>query len=280
MPGLSLTGAFRRAASTLRRDIEVARERDPAARSTLEVLTCYPGLHALWMHRLAHSMYARGLRLPARLVSQVSRAMTGIEIHPGAAIGPGLFIDHGMGIVIGETTEIGEDVTLYQGVTLGGTGKDVGKRHPTIHDGVIVGTGASLLGPLEVGEGAKIGAGAIVIKDVPANSTVVGNPGRPVVIEGQRVDPEKIHHPDIDHIRLPDPVAEALSCLVRRVTELEEEVAAIRAGQAPPARPDDADCMPSVRDEIAVILGLDGSAGNGSQPEEHTGDVRGASTEA
>lgn len=266
MAGFSIGGALRRTATTLRRDLDVARERDPAARSTVELLTCYPGLHALWMHRLAHRMYRRGLRLPARLVSQVSRAVTGIEIHPGATIGPGLFIDHGMGIVIGETTEIGEDVTLYQGVTLGGTGKDVGKRHPTIRDGVIVGTGASLLGPLEVGEGAKIGAGSIVVKNVPANSTVVGNPGRPVVIEGQRVDPEKFHHPDIDHTKLPDPIAEAMSCLVRRVTELEEEIAALREGRPPPEREKDGDCMPSARDEIAAILGLNGSAGVGHTP--------------
>lgn len=266
MAGFSIGGALRRARQTLRRDLDVARERDPAARSTIELLTCYPGLHAVWMHRLAHSLYGRGLRLPARLVSQFSRALTGIEIHPGATIGPGLFIDHGMGIVIGETTEIGEDVTLYQGVTLGGTGKDVGKRHPTIRDGVIVGTGASLLGPLEVGEGAKIGAGSIVVKDVPPNSTVVGNPGRPVIIEGQRVDPEKLHHPDIDHTKLPDPIAEAMSCLVRRVTELEEEIAALREGRPAPKRAKDGDCMPSARDEIAAILGLNGSAGVGQPP--------------
>ena len=248
---------------TLRRDIAVARERDPAARSTAEVMLCYPGLHAVWFHRVAHRLYGRGLQLPARLVSQTARLLTGVEIHPGATIGPGLFIDHGMGVVIGETTEIGEDVTIYQGVTLGGTGKDTGKRHPTVHDGVIVGTGARVLGPVEVGEGAKIGAGSIVIKDVPPNSTVVGNPGRPVIIDGQRVDPERIHHPDIDHTHLPDPVAEALACLVRRIDELEEDLAAVREGREPPSREARADCLP-VREEISAILGE--MPGNGVDP--------------
>jgi serine O-acetyltransferase len=246
--------------SAARRDIEVARERDPAARSLAEVLLCYPGLHALWMHRAAHALHERDLRLPARLVSQASRFLTGIEIHPGAHIGPGLFIDHGMGVVIGETTEIGEDVTIYQGVTLGGTGKETGKRHPTVHDGVIVGTGARVLGPVDIGEGAKVGAGAIVIKDVPANSTVVGNPGRPVIVDGQRVP--DVHHPDIEHTRLPDPVAEALACLVRRVGELEQEVKDLRAGREPePRADDDEDCLPTVQEEIAAILGLNPGSG-------------------
>ena len=187
------------------------------------------------MHRGAHALYRRGLRLPARLVSQVSRFLTGIEIHPGAQIGPGFFIDHGMGVVIGETTEIGEDVTLYQGVTLGGTGKDDRQAPPHRADGVIVGTGARVLGPVVLGEGAKVGAGAIVIKDVPPNSTVVGNPGRPVIVDGQRV-PRDVHHPDIDHVRLPDPVAEAMACLVRRVSELERDLADVRAGRTPDGR--------------------------------------------
>ena len=183
-------------------------------------------------------------------MSQVSRFVTGIEIHPGATIGPGFFIDHGMGVVIGETTEIGEDVTVYQGVTLGGTGKHGGKRHPTLRDGVIVGAGAAVLGPLEIGEGAKIGAGSIVVKDVPANSTVVGNPGKPVVLDGQRVDPEKIHHPDLDHTRLPDPVADALDCLIQRVEELEAEIAALRAGVEPPPKGEDPDCRDRVKQGI------------------------------
>ena len=174
------------ALNTLRDDLRAARDRDPAAHSTSEILL-YQGLHAVWMHRAAHALYVRGHRFSARLVSQVSRFFTGIEIHPGARIGRGLFIDHGMGVVIGETTEIGDDVTLYQGVTLGGTGKQGGKRHPTVGNRVIVGTGAQVLGPLVIGEDAKIGAGAIVIKDVPAETTVVGNPGRPVAISGRRV---------------------------------------------------------------------------------------------
>ncbi len=260
--GRSLTNLLAAAADTVRRDIAVARERDPAANSTLEVVTSYPGLHALWMHRFAHRLYRRGMRLSARWVSQVSRQLTGIEIHPGATIGPGLFIDHGMGVVIGETTEIGEDVTIYQGVTLGGTGKQSGKRHPTIGDGVIVGTGASILGSVEVGEGAKIGAGSIVIRDVPPNSTVVGNPGRAVVVDGQRVDQETLHHPTLEHTRLPDPVADAMACLVRRVTELEEDIADLRAGREPQMRTrDDGDCLPTAQEEIAGILGLNGGSG-------------------
>ncbi len=260
MPRRRPHGWLATAARSLRRDIEVARERDPAATSLTEILLCYPGLHALWMHRGAHALYQRGLRTPARVVSQLSRAVTGIEIHPGATIGPGFFIDHGMGVVIGETAEIGEDVTIYQGVTLGGTGKDVGKRHPTVRDGVIVGTGASVLGPVEIGEGAKVGAGSIVIRDVPANSTVVGNPGRAVVVDGQRV--RDLHHPDIEHTRLPDPVAEAMACLVRRVGELEKDLADLRAGREPEIRkgPDD-DCLPTVQEEISTILGLNGGAG-------------------
>jgi serine O-acetyltransferase len=240
-------GPLSRIAASLRRDLDVAKERDPAARSTAELVLTYPGLHAVWLHRAAHGMNARGLRLPARVVSQFSRFLTGIEIHPGATIGPGFFIDHGMGVVIGETTEIGEDVTVYQGVTLGGTGKHGGKRHPTVHDGVIVGAGASVLGPLDVGEGAKIGAGSIVVKDVPANTTVVGNPGKPVVIDGQRVDADAIHHPDLDHTRLPDPVADALDCLITRVEELEAEIAALRAGTEPPVKDDDVDCRDQVK---------------------------------
>jgi serine O-acetyltransferase len=240
-------GLLSRIGASMRRDLDVAKERDPAARSTAELVLTYPGLHAVWFHRAAHRMSARGWHLPARVVSQVSRFLTGIEIHPGATIGPGFFIDHGMGVVIGETVEIGEDVTVYQGVTLGGTGKHGGKRHPTVHDGVIVGAGASVLGPLDVGEGAKIGAGSIVVKDVPANATVVGNPGKPVVIDGQRVDPDAIHHPDLDHTRLPDPVADALDCLITRVEELEAEIAALRAGVEPPAKDDDVDCRDQVK---------------------------------
>ena len=251
----------------LRRDIAVARERDPAAESIVEILTCYPGLQAVWLHRAAHGLYRRGLRLPARLVSHFARTLTGVEIHPGATIGEGFFIDHGMGVVIGETTEIGRNVTLYQGVTLGGTGKETGKRHPTVRDGVIVGTGARVLGPLEIGAGAKVGAGAIVVKDVPPNSTVVGNPGRPVVVDGKRVPPPDLEHPDIDHTRLPDPVAEALRCLVRRVGEMERQLADIRAG-VEPSGPDTGleDCLPSVREEIEQILNLSPDGDSASPP--------------
>ncbi len=259
---LPFANILKHAATTFQRDVAVARERDPAARSTLEVVTSYPGIHALWMHRVAHGLYGRGVRLPARWVSQLSRQLTGIEIHPGATIGPGLFIDHGMGVVIGETAEIGEDVTIYQGVTLGGTGKETGKRHPTIGDCVIIGTGASVLGSVTVGEGAKIGAGSIVIKDVPPNSTVVGNPGRAVVVDGQRVDQEALHHPTLEHTRLPDPVAEAMACLVRRVTELEEDITDLREGREPQRRTrDDGDCLPTAQEEIAGILGLNGGSG-------------------
>jgi serine O-acetyltransferase len=219
--------------STLRDDLRAARERDPAAHSTSEILL-YQGLHAVWMHRIAHALYLRGHRFAARLVSQISRFLTGIEIHPGARIGRGLFIDHGMGVVIGETTEIGDDVTVYQGVTLGGTGKQGGKRHPTVGNRVIVGTGAQVLGPLVIGDDAKIGAGAIVIKDVPAETTVVGNPGRPVIVSGKRVD-----GPELEHTRLPDPVAESLETLTRRVTELEHQLGATQDGpETPPARRD------------------------------------------
>ncbi|MFN8110543.1 MAG: serine O-acetyltransferase [Thermoleophilia bacterium] len=232
-------------ATMVRRDIAAVKERDPAANSTAEVLM-YQGLHAIWMHRAAHAMHVHGLRLPARAVSQLSRFLTGIEIHPGARIGPGFFIDHGMGVVIGETTEIGSDVTVYQGVTLGGTGAHGGKRHPTIGDRVIVGTDAQVLGALQVGDDAKIGAGSIVIHDVPPRSTVVGNPGRPVMVDGRRV-PE----PPLEHSHLPDPVAEAMDCLVRRIAELEEDVQILREGRTPPSRDDRTNC----RDEVERIMG-------------------------
>lgn len=163
---------------TLREDIEAVFERDPAARSKLEVLLCYPGIHAVLLHRLAHALWRRGVELPARMVSQLARLVTGIEIHPGARIGRRFFIDHGMGVVIGETAEIGDDVTLYQGVTLGGVTLDPGKRHPTLGDGVIVGAGAAVLGPFMVGAGARIGSNAVVVKEVPPGATVVGIPGR------------------------------------------------------------------------------------------------------
>ena len=200
-------------------DVKAVQERDPAATSKLEIVTSYPGLHALWLHRLAYKLRGVGVPLVPRWISQFNRLLTGIEIHPGARIGHGLFIDHGAGVVIGETTEIGDNVTMYQGVTLGGTGKQTGKRHPTVGDNVVLGAGAKVLGAVTVGDNAKIGAGSVVVSDVPKNSTVVGNPGRPVLLQGQRVG-----IPDIDYRHLPDPVAEAVKCLVARIVEMEQEL--------------------------------------------------------
>ncbi|HLS88328.1 MAG TPA: serine O-acetyltransferase [Sphingobacteriaceae bacterium] len=208
---------------TLREDIKVIFERDPAARSVIEVLLTYPGLHAIWGHRIAHWLYNRKFFTLARLVSHITRFLTGIEIHPGARIGKGFFIDHGMGVVIGETAEVGDNVTLYQGVTLGGTGKERGKRHPTIQDNVIIGVGARVLGSITVGANSKIGAGAVVVKDVPPNCTVVGVPGRIVVRDGKRVG-----GPDLNHGDLPDPVYEALVGMRDQIERLTGEVARLK----------------------------------------------------
>ena len=199
----------------LRRDIQAVRERDPAARSTLEVLLCYPGVHALAFHRFAHAIWRRGFTVPARFMSHIARFLTGIEIHPAAKLGPGLFIDHGMGVVIGETSEVGENVTLLQGVTLGGTSLKREKRHPTLGNNVVVGTGAKVLGNIAIGDNVKIGAGSVVVHDVPGNSTVVGIPGRVV-----RIRPEGT----LEHGRLPDPEGQAIDDLARRVAELEDIV--------------------------------------------------------
>jgi len=201
----------------LKEDIATVMSRDPAARSALEVLLCYPSVKALRSHRRAHWLYSRGHFLLARLISAHARRRTGIEIHPGATIGSRVFIDHGSGVVIGETAEIGNDVTLYQGVTLGGTGKDHGKRHPTVEDGVIVGAGAKVLGPITLGRNVKVGAGAIVLKSVPEGCTVVGNPGRIV----RRKDGSR---PTLDHNNLPDPMLERMEALYGRLTELEERL--------------------------------------------------------
>lgn len=203
----------------LRRDIQAARDRDPAARSTLEVLFCYPGLHAVWLHRIAHWFWKRKFLFIGRFISHLNRFLTGIEIHPAARLGPGLFIDHGMGVVIGETTEVGENVTLYQGVTLGGTSLERKKRHPTIGDNVVIGTGAKILGPFKVGDNSKIGSGSVVVKEVPANSVVVGVPGRVIYRDGK-----KVSEMDFDWTNLPDPVAQGLQCLLDRVLELEKEL--------------------------------------------------------
>ncbi len=212
-------GLIARAASEVRRDVAAARDRDPAARgvSSLEILATWPGVHALLAHRVAHALCEAGVPVLPRLIAAISRSVTGIEIHPAAAIGPGLFIDHGMGVVIGETAQIGADVTLYQGVTLGGTGFAAGKRHPTVQDNVTIGSGAKLLGPITVGHGAKIGAGSVVIHDVPPHSTVVGNPGHPVRVEGRRLE-----GPDADWVHLPDPIADAIKGLASRIAALEQ----------------------------------------------------------
>jgi len=219
MAGLS---AFARVAREVRRDVLAARDRDPAARGVqpAEILATWPGIHALLAYRVAHAMFGARVPLLPRLISMVTRTITGIEIHPAAQIGRGLFIDHGAGVVIGETAQIGDDVTLYQGVTLGGTGFQTGKRHPTVQDNVTIGSGAKLLGPITIGHGAKIGANSVVITDVPPNSTVVGNPGHPVRVEGRR--PEG---PDVDWIHLPDPIAEAIQALSGRIAQLERLVA-------------------------------------------------------
>lgn len=201
----------------LRKDIQAVFERDPAARSLIEVLLCYPGLHALIMHRIAHWFYNKRLFFIARFISHINRFLTGIEIHPGARIGEGVFIDHGMGVVIGETAEIGNYVTLYQGVVLGGSGKEKGKRHPTIGDHVVIAAGAKVLGSFKVGDHAKIGAGAVVLREVPPNSTVVGIPGRVVKENGKRVD-------DLDHANLPDPVERVIRQMQSRIAELEERI--------------------------------------------------------
>lgn len=244
--------------SRIRKDIRVIFERDPAARSVIEVVFCYSGLHAIWMHRLSHALYLRGWVLVPRLISNLCRFMTGIEIHPGATIGDGLFIDHGTGIVIGETAELGKNVTLYQGVTLGGTGKEKGKRHPTIGNNVVVATGAKVLGSFKVGDHAKIGAGSVVLREVPPYATVVGIPGRIVVMHGMRVhNAEEIRQAqleaafgkygfdlknpdvcrelreeidvDLDHDILPDPETEIIQTMSRQILALEQKVRELEA---------------------------------------------------
>jgi serine O-acetyltransferase len=214
-------GLMTRTAAEIRRDVAAAKSRDPAARDVgpLEILATWPGVQALLAHRVAHALYATRVPVLPRAIAAIARSLTGIEIHPAARIGDGFFIDHGMGVVIGETAEVGDDVTLYQGVTLGGTGFAMGKRHPTVQDNVTIGSGAKMLGPITVGHGAKIGANSVVIHDVPPNSTVVGNPGHPVRVEGRR--PEG---PDTDWIHLPDPVADAIKGLSSRITALESAV--------------------------------------------------------
>jgi len=233
-------GTLSRVVGEVRRDVAAAHARDPAARGagSGEILTTWPGVQAVLAHRVAHGLHTMGVPVLPRTLSMVSRTWTGIEIHPAAAIGQGFFIDHGAGVVIGETAQIGNDVTLYQGVTLGGTGFQTGKRHPTLQDNVTVGAGAKLLGAITVGHGAKIGANSVVINDVPPNTTVVGNPGHPVRVEGKRVE-----GPDTDWIHLPDPIADAITRMSARIAELEAEVALLsgadndRVADVRPLRP-------------------------------------------
>jgi len=215
-------GTFRRVAREISCDVAAARDRDPAARGvgTVEILSSWAGVQALLAHRVSHAMYDAGVPIAPRALAFASRAVTGVEIHPAASIGSDFFIDHGSGVVIGETAEIGDRVTLYQGVTLGGTGFARGKRHPTLQDDVTVGSGAKLLGPVTVGHGAKVGANTVVIEDVPPKSTVVGNPGHTVRVEGKR--PEG---PDADWIHLPDPIADAIKTLSERLSGLERRLA-------------------------------------------------------
>jgi serine O-acetyltransferase len=215
-------GTLTRVARELRNDLTAAQERDPAARDVgrVEILLTYGGVQALLSHRVTHLLYEAGVPLAPRFLANITRVLTGVEIHPAARIGRALFIDHGAGVVIGETAEIGDEVTLYQGVTLGGTGFQRGKRHPTVGSYVVVGSGAKLLGPINVGDRSKIGANSVVIHDVPENSTVVGNPGHPVRVDGKRPS-----GPDADWAHLPDPVADAIKALASRMNELEELLA-------------------------------------------------------
>ena len=220
---------WKRVVSEVRADVAAARDRDPAAQgvSTTEILTSWAGVQALLTHRAAHALLEAGVPWVPRAIAYATRAVTGVEIHPAAEIGRGFFIDHGSGVVIGETARIGDCVTLYQGVTLGGTGFQRGKRHPTVGDNVTVGSGAKLLGPIAVGDGAKVGANTVVVEDVPPGATVVGNPGHPVRVEGKRVE-----GPDADWIHLPDPIADAIKALSERIGDLERRLAAVELGEA------------------------------------------------
>jgi len=205
----------------VKKDIRVVFERDPAVKGTLDVVLNYPGFHAVLMHRFNHWLYKKGFMVLSRFFSQIVRFFTGIEIHPGAKIGEGLFIDHGTGVVIGETTEIGDNVTIYQGVTLGGTGKETGKRHPTIGDNVVVSAGAKVLGSIKIGDNVKIGAGSVVLKEVPDGCTVVGVPGKIVRKDGEKVTGSAI---DLNHSKLPDPISEMIECMEERIRKLEDRI--------------------------------------------------------
>jgi serine O-acetyltransferase len=221
---------WKRLLKEIRADVKAARERDPAAQgvSAFEILTSWAGVQALLAHRAAHALLEAGVPVLPRLIAYLTRAVTGVEIHPAAQIGNEFFVDHGSGVVIGETAVIGNCVTLYQGVTLGGTGFQRGKRHPTLGDNVTVGSGAKLLGPISVGDGAKIGANTVVVEDVPPGATVVGNPGHPVRLEGKRVE-----GPDADWIHLPDPIADAIKALSERIADVEQRLAQLDGGNGP-----------------------------------------------
>ena len=226
-------GTLRNVVREVASDVATARERDPAARraGTVEILSSWAGVQALLAHRVAHALHEAEIPLAPLAISYVTRSITGVEIHPAAQIGDDFFIDHGSGVVIGETAEIGDRVTLFQGVTLGGTGFQRGKRHPTLGDNVTVGSGAKLLGPIEVGHGAKVGANTVVVEDVPPNATVVGNPGHTVKVEGRRVE-----GPDTDWIHLPDPIADAIRGLSERIAELEDRIAELTGERKPDSK--------------------------------------------
>jgi serine O-acetyltransferase len=225
-------------------DIRNMVEKDPAARNGFEVLVCYPGIWALILHRPAHWCYRHNLKFAARLISQLTRFFTGIEIHPGAVIGRRCFIDHGMGVIIGETAEVGDDVTIYQGVTLGGTGKDTGKRHPTIGNRVVIASGAKVLGPFTVGDDVKIGAGSVVLKEVPAGCTVVGIPGTIVKRYGKSTTQ------DMNQVDLPDPVAVEIECLRRRIVQLEHLLRQMKAHEDTCSHEDcQEECREAIKDE-------------------------------
>ena len=218
--------------ATLKEDLACVFQRDPAARSTFEVMTTYPGVHAILTHRLSHRLWQGGWRYPARCLAFLGRTLTNVDIHPGARIGRRFFIDHGAGVVIGETAEIGDDVTLYHGVTLGGTSWNKGKRHPTLADGVVVGAGAKILGPITLGERVRVGANSVVVKDVPADRTVVGVPGR--IVDTRAGSSRPANGISLDHNLLPDPVAKSIACLIERIESLEKELAILRQEPPPP----------------------------------------------